>query len=89
MIDSGRCAEFPSLEQVNAMVYHSLCSMGPMLFNAIPKQVKSSSSPDTFKAALDDYLMTLPDTPPTPGYVAANNNSLLDWTTTNGRALPC
>ena len=74
--------------QVNTMVYHSFGSMGPMLFNAIPKQVKSSSSPDTFKAALDDYLMTLPDTPPTPGYVAANNNSLLDWTTTNGRALP-
>ena len=32
--------------------------------------------------------MTLPDTPPTPGYVAANNNSLLDWTATNGWALP-
>ena len=37
---------------------------------------------------LDDFLMTLPDTPPTPGYIAANNNSLLDWIVTNSRALP-
>ena len=74
--------------KVNTMMYHSFGSMGPMLFNAVPKEVKSSSSPDSFKADLDDFLMTLPDTPPTPGYVAANNNSLLDWTATNGRALP-
>ena len=74
--------------QVNTMVYHSFGSMGPMLFNAVPKLVKSSISPESFKASLDDFLMTLPDTPPTPGYVAANNNSLLDWTATNGRALP-
>ena len=70
------------------MVYHSFGSMGPMLFNAVPKLVKSSISPESFKASLDDFLMTLPDTPPTPGYVAANNNSLLDSTATNGRALP-
>ena len=46
--------------------------------------------PESFEASLDDFLMTLPDTPPTPGYVAANNNtnSLLDWTETNGRTLP-
>ena len=74
--------------QVNTMVYHSFGSMGPMLFNAVPKLVKSSISPESFKASLDDFLMTLPDTPPTPGYVAANNNSLLDWTATNDRALP-
>lgn len=44
---------------------------------------------DSFKAALDDYLMTLPDTAPNPGYVAANNNNnLLDWIITNSRALP-
>ena len=75
---------------MTAMVYHSFGSMGPMLFNAVPKLVKSSISPEfeSFKASLDDFLMTLPDTPPTPGYVAANNNSLLDWTATNGRALP-
>ena len=77
--------------QVNTMVYHSFGSMGPILFNAVPTLVKSSISPESFKAPLDDFLMTLPDTPrsPTPGYVAANNNSLLEWTaSTNGRALP-
>ena len=63
-------------------------SMGPMLFNAVPKLAKNSISPESFKASLDEFLMTLPDTPPTPGYVTANNNSLLDWTATKSRALP-
>ena len=31
--------------------------------------------------------MSLPDTPPTPSYVAANNNSILDLTVTSSRAL--
>ena len=61
--------------------------MGPMLFNRIPKTVKDKTTIETFKSSLDDYLMSLPDTPPTPGYVAANNNSVLDWTVANGRAL--
>ena len=34
------------------------------------------------------YIMSLSDTPPTPSYVAANNNSILDWTVTSSRALP-
>ena len=42
----------------------------------------------TLTASLGDFMMTLPDTPPTPGYVPANYNSLLDWTATHGRALP-
>ena len=44
--------------------------------------------PDSFKKKLDDYIMSLPDTPPTPSCVAANNNSILDWTVTSSRALP-
>ena len=48
--------------QVNTMVYHSFGSMGLMLFNALPKLVKSSISPESFEASLDDFLMTLPDT---------------------------
>ena len=40
------------------------------------------------KKILDEYIMSLPDTPPTPSYVAANNNSILDWTVTSSRALP-
>ena len=63
----------------NTLRYHSFASIGPRLFNALPRFKK---------AVLDDFLMTLPDTPPTPGYIAANNNSLLDWIVTNSRALP-
>ena len=72
---------------VNTLKYNSFSSMGPMLFNRIPKTVKDKTTIETFKSSLDDYLMSLPDTPPTPGYVAANNNSVLDWTVANGRAL--
>jgi len=39
-----------------------------------------------FKASLDEYLINIPDTPPTPGYTSANSSSLLDWVNTNGRA---
>ena len=58
--------------------------------------MKESISLDSFKAALDDFMMALPDgtncliwlpdTPPTPGYIAANNNNLLDWIVINSRA---
>ena len=50
-----------------------------MTWVAVPNLVKSSISPESFKASLDDFLMTLPDTTPTPGYVAANNNSLFHY----------
>ena len=36
--------------QVNTMVYHSFGNIGPMLFTAVPKLVKSSISPESFKA---------------------------------------
>ena len=32
-----------------------------------------------FKAELDRFLQTIPDTPPTPGYTGANSNSLVEW----------
>ena len=55
----------------------------------LPKAVKECSSPDSFTKTLDDYIMSLPDTPPTPvpSYIAANNNSILNWTVTSSRAL--
>ena len=48
--------------------------------------MKESVTLAAFKTSLDDYLMKIPDTPPTPGYTPANSNSLLDWVNTNGRA---
>ena len=48
----------------------------PRLYNVIPGYIKSKPNLDTFKRALDTLLQKLPDCPPTPGYVAPNNNSL-------------
>ena len=74
--------------RINTLRYNFFTSMGPRLFNSLPKAVKECSSPDSFKKTLDDYIMSLPDTPPTPSYVAANNNSILEWAVTSSRALP-
>ena len=62
----------------NTLRYHSFASIGPRLFNALPRFIKESSSLESFKVVLDDLSMTLPDTFPTPGYIEANNNTLLD-----------
>ena len=72
---------------VNTLKFNSFSSMGPMLFNSIPRMIKEEASLISFKSSLDEFLVSLPDTPPTPGYVAVNNNSILDWTSTNSRAL--
>ena len=49
------------------------------LWNMLPKHVNTADSLDAFKRVLGDYLKKIPDTPPVPGYTAANRNSLLDW----------
>ena len=54
------------------------------LWNLLPKQVNSADSLSLFKIALGDYLKEIPDTPPVPGYTAANRNSLLDWNNEKG-----
>ena len=74
--------------RINTLRYNFFTSMGPRLFNSLPKAVKECSSPDSFKRTLDEYIMSLPDTPPTPSYVTANNNSILDWAVTSSWALP-
>ena len=63
------------------------------LWNLLPQDVNSITTLDAFKAALGRYLKKIPDTPSTPGYTAANRNSLLDWSmnskmgcSTGGRA---
>ena len=50
------------------------------LFNIIPNDVKvNRKDTQSFKGALDRFLGKFPDTPPTPGYIASNGNSLLEW----------
>ena len=64
---------------VNTLRDKSFSCNGPRLFNLLPKELKLLDTPSIFKVQLDKFLKKFPDTPPTPGYVAANSNSLLDW----------
>ena len=53
------------------------------LWNILPKSVKETSTLDLFKTTLGQFLDKTPDTPPTRGYTARNNNSLLEWNRCN------
>ena len=65
---------------INTLVFHSFSSSGPALYNRVPLKVKDSSTLLSFKSRLDSWLRSFPDTPPSPGYTAANNNSMMEWT---------
>ena len=58
--------------------FNSFSCLAPRLFNLIPKYIKESANPLTFKSRLDKLLQTLPDQPPTPGYRSSNANSLME-----------
>ena len=83
----GPVADIPRLisrrQHTNTLRDHSflffISCNGPRLFNILPKELKELDSLPTFKVQLDRFLKLFPDTPPTPGYVAVNANSLLDW----------
>ena len=64
---------------INTMRHNSFSSSASALFNVLPKDIKSIKTLNEFKAALDCYIQSFPDTPPTPGYTAANGNSLVEW----------
>jgi hypothetical protein len=64
---------------VNTMKFHSFSSTASALFNTVPADIKSITFLTTFKTELDKFLHTFPDTPPTPGYIGQNRNSLLEW----------
>ena len=83
----GPVATLPSLvprrEQprlhIRTLRENSFSCVGPRLFNLLPKSLKNIASLPLFKKQLDVFLQNIPDTPPTPGYIASNNNSLVDW----------
>ena len=79
----GPVADIPNLvstrQHVNTLRDNSFSCLGPRLFNLLPKKLKLLDSLPNFKTQLDKFLKSFPDTPPTPGYVAVNCNSLLDW----------
>ena len=66
-------------QHTNTLRDHSFSCYGPRLFNILPKKLKEVDTLPNFKVHLDRFLKLFPDTPPTPGYVAVNANSLLDW----------
>ena len=67
------------VRHTNTIIFNSFPSHGAALLNVVPEKVKSIPSLTEFKSELDKWLQTIPDTPPTHGYVAANKNSLLEW----------
>ena len=60
---------------------HFFTSTGPQIFNLLPCKVKDAETLDSFKHLLDQFLMQIPDMPPTPGYPSLNNNTILEWAT--------
>ena len=55
----------------------SFAVLGPKLWNCIPSDTTKITKLVTFKTSLGKYLKQIPDQPPTLGYTAVNNNSLL------------
>ena len=57
---------------------------GSRLWNLLPRSINTITDLDILKVELGKYLRSIPDTPPVPGYTAANRNSLLDWVNEKG-----
>ena len=65
---------------LDTLKFNSFCSSGPALFNIIPGEIKlHKKDAASFKKHLATHLKRISDTPPTPGYIASNRNSLLEW----------
>ena len=79
----GILARVPALRlhcsTAQSLYDYSFAVNGPKLWNLVPKKVKDCVSLTSFKSNLDDFLKDIPDCPPISGYVAQNNNSLLEW----------
>ena len=54
--------------------------MGPILFNNFSKAVKECSSPDSLKKTLDEFIMSLPDTPGLQLQVRSQPIIMVLWT---------
>ena len=64
---------------INTVIFTSFSSVAPALYNVVPADIKSIPTLAGFKTELDKWIRSFPDTPPTPGYLGANRNSLLEW----------
>ena len=68
-----------ALQSAQTLYEHSFAVNAAKLWNIIPKEVSELVKLDPFKRKLGAFLDAFPDTPPSTGYVTANNNSLLEW----------
>ena len=66
---------------VSTHYFNSFGVKAARLWNILPKEVNEKCTLDSFKNSLGGFLSRIPDTPPTSGYTAANNNSLIQWNT--------
>ena len=80
----GNLAKIPPCKK-NSSKFHwstyerSFAVMGPKLWNCIPYNINSIQNMDIFKLRLNEFLKSVPDTPPVRGYSPSNSNSLLCW----------
>ena len=70
--------------RIQTIRFASLTHKGPRLFNSLPRHIRDlkGCSTDTFKHALDNYLVSVPDEPLLPSmtqYRRCESNSLYDW----------
>ena len=81
---------------VQTIRHHSFFTKGPMLYNAIPADLRTSdkvTNPEnglltSFKCKLDKWLELIPDEPTTDGLVrAANSNSITVQAITHVRTI--
>ena len=65
--------------KAQSMYDDSFAVMGPRLWNCIPAETTRKTKLSSFKSSLGSFLKQTPDTPPTPGYISINNNSLVAY----------
>ena len=80
----GNIAKIPDCNRNSSAFHqtvyeHSFAVMGPKLWNSIPYHLNSIQDMELFKVRLNEFLKSVPDTPPVRGYSPANSNSLLCW----------
>ena len=72
---------------VSTAYHHSFGVKATRLWNLLPKAVNSHTTLETFKVALGEFLVHIPDKPPIPGYTPPNSNSLIDWSCERGNGV--
>ena len=80
----GTQAIIPSLSRSSSLrnqtLYDSSFAVrGPKLWNKVPVNVKAAVSFNSFKVRVSEFLSSIPDNPPIPGYSCSWSNSLVDY----------